>query len=87
MGINENITAETTAPSPAAAPASDPGLTALVMLLRFLGVPADPEQIRHQTGDVIGTSEMLRCIDDAAGIECRKLRLRPAQHPSRSCAA
>ncbi len=61
MGINENITAETTAPSPAAAPASDPGLTALVMLLRFLGVPADPEQIRHQMGDVIGTSEMLRC--------------------------
>ena len=33
-------------------PPADPGLTALVMLLRFLGVPADPEQIRHQIGTV-----------------------------------
>ncbi|MGX1321667.1 subfamily B ATP-binding cassette protein HlyB/CyaB [Bradyrhizobium sp. USDA 377] len=43
-------------------PPADPGLTALVMMLQFLGVPADPEQIRHQFGGVeIGTTEMLRC--------------------------
>jgi ATP-binding cassette, subfamily B, bacterial HlyB/CyaB len=62
MGINENITTEASAPAPAGGPAADPGLTALVMLLRFLGVPADPEQIRHQIGvATVGTSEMLRC--------------------------
>nr|WP_309144970.1 type I secretion system permease/ATPase [Bradyrhizobium sp. CCGB20] len=43
-------------------PPADPGLTALVMMLQFLGVPADPEQLRHQFGGVtIGTTEMLRC--------------------------
>ncbi len=43
-------------------PPADPGLTALVMMLQFLGVPADPEQIRHQFGGVeIGITEMLRC--------------------------
>ncbi|MCP3401806.1 type I secretion system permease/ATPase [Bradyrhizobium sp. CCGB20] len=32
------------------------------MMLQFLGVPADPEQLRHQFGGVtIGTTEMLRC--------------------------
>ena len=40
----------------------DPGLTALVMLLRFQGVGVDPEQIRHQFGATpIGVPEMLRC--------------------------
>jgi ATP-binding cassette, subfamily B, bacterial HlyB/CyaB len=44
------------------AAAVDTGLVALVMVLRFLGVPADPEQIRHQFGGVpIGVTEMLRC--------------------------
>ena len=43
-------------------PPADPGLTALVMMLQFLGVPAEPEQLRHQLGvTVIGTTEMLRC--------------------------
>jgi subfamily B ATP-binding cassette protein HlyB/CyaB len=38
------------------------GLAALVMLLRFHGVAADPEQIRHQLGATpIGIPEMLRC--------------------------
>src|ERR1051326_7097287 len=42
--------------------APDTGLLALVMVLRFLGVPADPEQIRHQFGGVpISFPEMLRC--------------------------
>ena len=40
----------------------DPGLATLVMLLRFQGVAADPEQIKHQFGAApIGIPEMLRC--------------------------
>jgi subfamily B ATP-binding cassette protein HlyB/CyaB len=42
--------------------ASDPGLGALVMLLRFHGVGVEAEQIRHQFGATpIGVAEMLRC--------------------------
>ena len=37
------------------------GLAALVLLLRFHGIGADPEQIRHQFGRVISIVEMLRC--------------------------
>ena len=37
------------------------GLAALVLLLRFHGVGADPEQIRHRFGHDIGVGEMLRC--------------------------
>ena len=41
---------------------ADPGLIALVMMLRFQGLGVDPEQIRHQFGNVmIGLPEMLRC--------------------------
>jgi ATP-binding cassette, subfamily B, bacterial HlyB/CyaB len=44
---------------------SDPGLNALVMLLRFQNIAADPEQIRHRFGSVrIGIPEMLRCAKD-----------------------
>src|SRR3984957_12171295 len=44
---------------------ADPGLVALVMLLRFHGIGVDPEQIRHRCGtSTIGTSEMLRCARD-----------------------
>jgi len=41
----------------------DSGLESLVLMLRFLGVPADGTQIRHQFGggSAIGTTEMLRC--------------------------
>lgn len=40
----------------------DPGLVALVMMLRFQGLGVDPEQIRHQFGGaLIGLPEMLRC--------------------------
>jgi ATP-binding cassette, subfamily B, bacterial HlyB/CyaB len=40
----------------------NPGLAALVMLLRFHGLTADPAQIRHQFGtNTIGVAEMLRC--------------------------
>jgi ATP-binding cassette, subfamily B, bacterial HlyB/CyaB len=44
--------------------ADDPGLAAVVMLLRFQGVAADPEQIRHRFGGVIGVPEMLRCAKE-----------------------
>src|SRR5262245_48200950 len=41
---------------------ADPGLLALVMLLRFHGLGADAEQIRHRFGaGTIGIAEMLRC--------------------------
>ena len=36
------------------------GLAALVLLLRFHGIGADPEQIRHRFGADIGVPEMLR---------------------------
>jgi subfamily B ATP-binding cassette protein HlyB/CyaB len=40
---------------------TDPGLTVLVALLRFQGVGADPEQVRHRMGmATIGVPEMLR---------------------------
>src|SRR5215470_13874534 len=41
---------------------ADEGLLALVMLLRFHGLGADPEQIRHRFGACpFGIPEMLRC--------------------------
>jgi ATP-binding cassette, subfamily B, bacterial HlyB/CyaB len=40
------------------------GLAALVLLLRFHGIGADPEQLRHRFGDDIGVSEMLRCAKE-----------------------
>ncbi len=47
---------ETAKPVPA-----ESGLAALVLLLRFQGVGADSEQIRHHFGDNLGVAEMLRC--------------------------
>jgi ATP-binding cassette, subfamily B, bacterial HlyB/CyaB len=53
---------------------SDPGLTALVMLLRFHGVGADPAQIRHQCGTTaIGTGDMIRCAREF-GLKARELK-------------
>src|SRR6516164_10096217 len=41
--------------------AMDPGLTVLVALLRFQGIGADPDQVRHRMGmSSIGVPEMLR---------------------------
>src|SRR5437763_6005249 len=52
---------------------SEPGLAALVMLLRFQGVGVDPEQIRHQFGGIpIGVPEMLRCAR-RFGLKCRSV--------------
>src|SRR5262249_10267624 len=49
----------------------DPGLAALVMLLRFHGLGADPEQIRHRFGrGTISVPEMLRCAKEL-GLKAR----------------
>src|SRR5262245_5428322 len=50
---------------------ADPGLLALVMLSRFHGVGADPEQVRHRFGHgTIGVPEMLRCAKEL-GLKAR----------------
>ncbi len=49
------------------------GLAALVLLLRFHGIGADPEQIRHRFGNAIGVTEMLRCAKDF-GLKARTFR-------------
>src|ERR1700704_3596920 len=58
-------TAPNTTNPPQDAPAVDQGLAVLVTLLRFQGIGADPEQIRHKFGHgKIGVPEMLRCAKD-----------------------
>jgi hypothetical protein len=50
---------------------TDPGLHALMLLLRLHGIVADGGQIRHRTGEAaIGTAEMLRCAKDL-GLKAR----------------
>lgn len=45
--------------------AIDPGLAAFVMLVRFQGMAADPEQIRHRMGKPsMAIPEMLRCAKE-----------------------
>lgn len=39
----------------------DPGLAALLMILRYHGLSAEPEQILHQFGASIGILEIVRC--------------------------
>src|SRR5438876_6693642 len=56
--------------------AADQGLAALVALLRFHGLGADPEQIRHSFGaKPIGVAEMLRCAKEL-GMKARAVRTR-----------
>jgi subfamily B ATP-binding cassette protein HlyB/CyaB len=44
---------------------TDTGLAVLVVLMRFQGVAAEPDQIAHRFGRVpIGVNEMLRCAKD-----------------------
>src|SRR5882672_3739003 len=63
------MTAHSEIPGP-----NDPGLTALVMLLRFHGIGADPAQIRHQCGTAaIGTADMIRCAREF-GLKARELK-------------
>ena len=54
--------------------AADPGLIALVNLLRLNGVGADGDQIRHQLGGTrVGTGEMLR-VSKGLGLKARVLK-------------
>src|SRR5690348_8126984 len=54
----------------------DPGLTSLVMLLRFHGIGADTEQIRHQFGVAsFGIPEMIRCAKEL-GLRARAVTTR-----------
>jgi subfamily B ATP-binding cassette protein HlyB/CyaB len=56
--------------------AADQGLAALVALLRYHGLGADPEQIRHNFGTAaIGISEMLRCAREL-GLKARAVTTR-----------
>src|SRR6266481_4614953 len=56
--------------------AADQGLAALVALLRFHGLGADPRQIRHSFGaKPIGVSEMLRCAKQL-GLKARAVTTR-----------
>jgi subfamily B ATP-binding cassette protein HlyB/CyaB len=55
---------------------ADTGLAALVSLLRYHGVGADAEQIRHRFGGrAIGIPEMLRCAKDL-GLKARVVSTR-----------
>src|ERR1700681_2042714 len=57
----------------------DAGLAALVTLMRFQGVAAEPDQIRHRFGGVpIGLTEMLRCAKDF-GLKARVVKTRWAR--------
>lgn len=42
-------------------PSGDPGLHAIVALLRLNGVGVSPDQVQHQFGNTIGVTEILRC--------------------------
>src|ERR1700687_5287897 len=58
---------------------ADTGLAALVMLMRFQGVAAEPDQIQHRFGGApIGLTEMLRCAKDF-GLKARVVKTRWAR--------
>ena len=60
--------------APATPPADLVALAALVMMLRFHGVGAEPEQIRHRIGaPAIGVTEMVRCARQL-GLKARASR-------------
>jgi ATP-binding cassette, subfamily B, bacterial HlyB/CyaB len=52
---------EATAPSNQA---QDTGITALVLLLRFLGIAADPQQLTHRFGRNFGVTDILLCAKE-----------------------
>jgi len=62
------------AATPEEAIESNPGLTVLVILLRFHGIGADPEQLRHRfEHGTIGVPEMLRCAKEL-GLKARSYK-------------
>src|SRR5580658_6934343 len=48
------------------------GISALVLMLRFHGIAVDARQLMHQYGDIIGTTEILRCAKDLK-LKCRSI--------------
>jgi ATP-binding cassette, subfamily B, bacterial HlyB/CyaB len=46
------------------AEAASSGLASLILMLRYLGLPADPAQIRHRFGASLGAAEILRCAKE-----------------------
>jgi ATP-binding cassette, subfamily B, bacterial HlyB/CyaB len=52
---------------------AESGLTAFVLLLRFQGISAEAEQIRHRFGENFGINEMLRCAKEL-GLKARSYR-------------
>ena len=65
------------------APGIDPGLVSLVMLARFHNLPADADQIRHQSGLNSGhfTETDLLLAGRALGLKCRAAQLSAARLP------
>ena len=64
---------------------ADPGLVVLVTLLRFNGVGADPEQIRHRFGgSPVGIAEMLR-LGKELGLKAARQRVRGRASPTLRC--
>jgi ATP-binding cassette, subfamily B, bacterial HlyB/CyaB len=60
--------------SSASGKAVEPGLAALVMLLRLNGIGADAAQLRHQLGtDTVGVPDILRCAKDL-GLKARAIQ-------------
>src|ERR1700719_2962794 len=69
---------------------ADAGLAALVMLMRFQGIAAEPDQILHRFGGArIGLTEMLRCAKDfslkARVVKTRWERLANSPLPAIGC--
>ncbi|MDR3560887.1 MAG: type I secretion system permease/ATPase [Negativicutes bacterium] len=58
--------------APNAAPPTDTGLAAFIMLLRFHGIAADPKQLAHQHNGIVGITEMLRSAK-ALGVKARAI--------------
>src|SRR5215467_12531707 len=54
--------------------AADPGLSALVTMLRLQGIGADAAQLRHRLGHgTVGVPEMLRCAKEL-GLKARSYK-------------
>ncbi|MBF0283840.1 MAG: hypothetical protein HQL51_05210 [Magnetococcales bacterium] len=61
--------------SPTPSDAPDTGLICLVTLMRLMGLPVDPDALRHRfapTGGVMGEVELLRCAKQME-IKARKI--------------
>ena len=68
---------------------SEAGLMALTMLLRFQGIAADPDHIRHRFGADIHVEDMLRCAKElnlkARQIKSNWTRLTETPLPGIAC--